>query len=131
MKAAILNGVLGSVLTLFIGQRYLGLSTSELVLMLGVANLSGLISLLLTLQIQRTQLYIRLPVVGFIKGWSVLLALFLIFLVPFFESLRDIKTLAVLLLPLGMSLGFSIIVFGPIQDFLVRYRYQQEKLRKK
>ena len=111
MKAAILNGVLGSALTLFIGQNYFGLSTQELLAILGMANLSGLIALLVTLQIQRTRFYTQLSGPGFIKGWSILMSLFLILLVPFFDSLQNPRTLAALIFPLGMSLGFSIIVF--------------------
>jgi hypothetical protein len=131
MKAALLNGILGSALTLFLGQTYLGIPWMDLLPTLFLANVAGLISLLLTLQIQRTKLYAQIPVKGFLKSWGFLISIFLMLLVPISKPLQEVRHLALLFLPLGMSLGFCILVFGPIQDFLVRYRYQQEKLRKK
>ena len=131
MKAAIFSGVLGSALTLFLGESYLGIHWIDLVPTLILANGVGLISLILTLQIQRTRLYSQIPIPGFLKSWALIISLFLMLLVPISKPLQSIHHLSVLLFPLSMSLGFCMIIFGPIQDFIVRYRYQQEKLRKK
>lgn len=131
MKAAIFSGVLGSALTFFLGESYLNIPWIDLVPTLFLANVMGLISLILTLQIQRTRLYSQIPVPGFLKSWALIVGLFLMLLVPISKPLQNVSSLLILLFPLGMSLGFCILVFGPIQDFIVRYRYQQEKLRKK
>ncbi len=127
MKAALLNGFLGSLFTLFVGTRYLNLDAEDLWVCITASNLGAFVALLVTLQFEKSELFKRIPIHSTLKTWSTLSFIYLSILFALAPHLLDLQNFAVLILPLIFSTGFSIIVFGPIQDQIVRRKQQAEK----
>ena len=127
MKAALLNGFMGFWLTLLISRGSLQLELSDALLSLFASNFAGLVALVLTLRIERRLERFKIWLNRSFVTWSVLITLYFSILLACAPVLREGKVLLSLLLPLILSTGFSLIVFGPIQDFLVR-REQRNQL---
>jgi hypothetical protein len=120
MTAALINGLLGFALTYAIGTHFLDLSSGEVLLSFLASNVSGFISVLLTLQAERTPWIRKRWLNRSLKTWALIISLYLSIMVALSPALRDFHTLVYLFIPLLLSTGFAILAFGPVQDFLVR-----------
>jgi hypothetical protein len=114
-----MNGMIGLGLALLIGSR-LGFDLRDSLFCIFVSNLAALVSLLTTLQAERTQWLRKFVLNRSLKTWSVLLFVYFGILFFFCPMLRDGKTFLLMIVPLVLATGFSILVFGPIQDRIVR-----------
>jgi hypothetical protein len=120
MIAAVINGSVGVILTIILGTEVLHLNFNDLILCLAASNLAALISVLTTLHAEKV-LWIRQRWLNrSAKTWALLVSLYFGILLAASPSLRNIQSLIYLALPLILSTGFAILVFGPIQDFIVR-----------
>ncbi len=126
MKAAIFNGLLGTFLSLAAGIQILNLSWYDILLCVLSSNLAALISLLGTLQIEKTSWFKKPKIPSAIKTWSILMSLYLGMILNMSPPLQTFQNFAVLILPLVLSTGFSILLFGPLQDQLVRRQQRRE-----
>jgi hypothetical protein len=127
MKAAIFNSLLGSFLSLLSGLQILNLKWDEVLLCVLCSNLAALVALLGTLQIEKTKWFKKPRIHNTLKAWLILGAIYLGILVSLSAPLQTFQNFAVLILPLILSTGFSIIVFGPIQDQLVRRQQRRQR----
>jgi hypothetical protein len=111
------NGILGGVAAAWLGSHELGLSTGQIVQCLFATNLAGLLALVVT-TLQGARLgRIRSKVMsGALRTWTVFLIVYFGTLVGVGTPLRDGRTFGWLVLPLILHAGFSILLFGPIQD---------------
>jgi len=117
MISALLNGIVGLSLSILVGTQALNLTLVDSLRCVLSSNIAGLFALLTTLQAER---FLKPWLNRSLKTWALLLILYLGGLIATAPVLRDSKTLVYLLFPLILSTGFSILVFGPIQDRLVR-----------
>jgi hypothetical protein len=126
MKSAILNGTLGLALSLGIGTRLLNLDASNILMAVVAANLGAVLGLLLTLQAEKVS-WIRTKLLNrSLKTWSFMILIFLGVLLSIAPVMRDPHVLAYLIFPLVLSTGFGILIFGPIQDQIVRRQQRKE-----
>jgi hypothetical protein len=123
-----MNGLIGLGLTFGIGTGVLNLSTPDLLLCSFVSILAGLISLLLTLQVEKIPAIRKNWLNRSLKTWTFLVSLYGGILLALAPPSRDFNSLKYLIFPLILQTGFSIILFGPIQDELVK-RQQRKALR--
>lgn len=119
MKSAIISGTVGCVLSWFVGTHFAGLSEFDVVRSIAAANVSGLVSLLITLWAERIPALKRGLLSRGYKTWALIATLYLSMMVTLVPALRDPQALALLFLPNVLTTGFAILVFGPIQDALV------------
>lgn len=129
MRVAFSNGIIGSIISFFLGISYLGLSPLEVLQCLGAANFASLISVLVTLTAERAKWIPNTRYFRTTKTWSLLVILYCSILIGLAPPLRETRNLTILFLPLLLSTGFAILVFGPIQDSIVR-RQQRKELQK-
>lgn len=115
-----MNGLIGSGLTLLVGFYELGMGLDETLLSILASNVAAVIALLVTLRTQRLSWVVKQVHFRTLKTWTFTLAVFLGIAVSLSPPLRDVHRLLILALPLALSTGFGIIVFGPIQDSFVR-----------
>jgi hypothetical protein len=119
MIAAFVFGMMGLSVSLWVGITYIGLTAGSVFYLVFVSNITGLISLLSTLQIEKMGWLRRMPVRGTFKAWLILGSLYFGILFGLCPQLRSLRPFMLLAIPLISSSGFSMILFGPIQDCLV------------
>ncbi len=126
MKAAILSGLLGSFLSTAAGLRILNLSWDEVLFCIFSSNVAALIGLTLTLQIEKTSWFKKPKIPSALKTWSLLVAFYLGISVILATPLQSVDGFFILVLPLILSTGFSLVLFGPIQDYLIRRQQRKD-----
>ncbi|MFZ9594639.1 MAG: hypothetical protein ACO3A2_01020 [Bdellovibrionia bacterium] len=127
MTAAFITGLLATVVCLWIGLQNLGLSASTLLQAILVSNGVGLISIFFTLRVIRKLPPLKSGNLGLIRAWMILVSVYLTLFKAFCPSLGSLESFFSLIFPLILTNGFSILIFGPIQDYLVRL--EQKKRR--
>jgi hypothetical protein len=131
MKAAIFNALLGTLLSLAAGLEILHLDWPTILLCVFTSNLSLFVALLGSLQIEKLAWFKKIPLHGAIKTWTVLTLLYVGLAVSLSAPLQNSKNFLVLVLPLILSAGVGILLFGPVQDQLVRRQQRKELTFKK
>lgn len=119
MIVALVNGLIGLGLALLVGNR-LGFDLGDSLFCLFVSNLAAVVSLLTTLKAERTQWLKKFVVNRSLKTWSLLLIVYFGILFTFCPMLRDSRKFLLMSVPLILATGFGIVIFGPIQDRIVR-----------
>jgi hypothetical protein len=118
--------LIGVLLTFWVGFHFFQLATEDILRGLIWANLAALISLLLTLKMEKIA-WVRSHLLNrSLKTWLLLSSTYCGILLWGCSFLRSGIIFVTLFLPLLLSTGFAILIFGPIQDFLVR-RQQMRK----
>ena len=128
MKAALLNGFIGSWLTLWIARGMYDFEISEAILCISISNLAGLVALVSTLQIERSLESLKGWLNRSFVTWTLLVVFYFTILLSLAPLLRNPVILISLLFPLVLSTGFAMILFGPIQDYLVRRQQIRKSL---
>lgn len=128
MRSALTLGTLGVLLLFGFGMGLLHWSAEECGRALGITLISGLISPLIILQGERFRILRRSIFRNGYITWVVFVILFFGLIWVFGpEALRSLNAMLWMALPLSLSTGFSIIVFGPVQDSLVRTRQKRQR----
>jgi hypothetical protein len=125
MICAFTNGMVGVISSLVVGIFVLQLPLSEILVCLVASNISGFLTVLTTLQAERTPWIRKNCLNRSLKTWTFFLSLYFGILLSLAPVLRNATSFLYLILPLILSTGFSIIAFGPVQDFLVRRQQQK------
>lgn len=120
MKTALLFGFLGTLLSLLSGVHLIQLDGETILLGIFLSNCGALFALITTLQLEKMLFFKNLPLPGPLKSWSTLTLVYLGSLAPFLTQLPHLTDFWILILPLILSSGFSLLFFGPIQDGIVR-----------
>lgn len=129
MIIALINGIIGLTLSIYLGTEILDLSLLSSLNCVLAANIAGFTSLLFTLKAEKTSWIKKYLLNRTLKTWGFLSIIFFGILFIFEPNLKNFKILSYLILPLILSTGFMIVLFGPIQDALQR-REQKEKVKK-
>lgn len=119
MVSALICTVLGGISATLLGLN-LGLSFEEILIAIGASNLGGILALAATQFGARVSWVKRVLLRGGLGTWLVFLTVYFGTELTISEPLRDLRTWAVLVIPLIFSAGLSILFFGPIQDAIVR-----------
>lgn len=120
MIAALVNGLVGLGICLGIGLNLLHMGIGDIFISVLASNLASLLSLLVTLHAERIP-WIKENILNrSLKTWGLLSCSYLGLLICLAPPLRQSPHFFYLLAPLVLSTGFAILLFGPIQDFLVR-----------
>jgi hypothetical protein len=132
MTLAFINGWIGLGLSLWIGRGVLDLDYSEIFLSVGASNLAALVALLVTLRAERVEWIKKNFLSRSFKTWALLTGIYFSILLSISPTLRSMENLVWLFPSLVLSVGFIIIIFGPIQDHFVRQRQKMahEPIRK-
>ena len=126
---AILCGIIGSVLTFWIGAG-LGLSVPEMLLCLAATSVACVVSGILTLQAERLPWLKARVLRGGFRTWTLLAVLYFGTLAAVAEPLRRGEILIRLAFPLILATGFAIQwAFGPLQDRIVRRQQRRLEAR--
>lgn len=120
MKSAIISGTIGWVLSWYIGTAFVGLTTPEALWTAAAANVAAPIALLMTLWAERRPGAKKGWLRGALRTWALITVLYLSMMVTIAPPLRSVEALAWLFLPNLWSTGFGILVFGPMQDWVLR-----------
>lgn len=126
MIIALINGLIGLTLSIYIGTEVLDLSLLSSLNCVLAANIAGFTSLFCTLKAEKNRWIKRYLLNRILKTWIFLVFIFFGILFVVEPNLKNLKTLIYLLLPLILSTGFMIILFGPIQDALQRGQRKRE-----
>jgi hypothetical protein len=129
MLSAFLCGTLGCAIGLWLGTQVLGLSPASSLRMLVAANVSGIVSVLTITNIQWVPAVKRLFLTNIKKTWVVFLAMSVGIAYALSPPDVSLKAFAWMLGPMFLSGGYCIIIFGPIQDRIVRYRQRKQRRR--
>lgn len=130
MITALANGIIGVLLSFYIGYTYLDLNLADISACLLAANIAALGSLLVTLKAEKYAWIRKHLLTRAAKAWAFLLVLFFGVLLGLTPVLRETRTLLYLFVPLTLSTGFAILFFGPLQDYFVRRAQKKAKKRK-
>ena len=114
-----MNGIIGLALCLGLGMEFFGLTSGDALFCVLVSNIAAFISVLITLKAEKTPWLSKRVLNHTLKTWALLVCCYLSILLGAAPVLREPRILAYLFIPLVLSTGFAIIVFGPIQDQLV------------
>jgi putative effector of murein hydrolase LrgA (UPF0299 family) len=120
MRSALFNGTLGAALAWFVGTKILDLTLADVGLCLIAAQVAGLLALFVTLQTAKVPFLRKNVVNRSLKTWALLLLVFFGTVVLLAPPTRELRNGLWMTIPLVLSTGFCIVLFGPIQDFLVR-----------
>ncbi len=128
MVAAVV-ACLGVVLSWYLGTTVLGWSDVSVFLGIVASNFAGMVALLSTLNLEKTR-WIRTHVLrGSLQTWGLFLTLYFGLLLGLTPGLREMHPFLVEIFPLIMTTGFTILIFGPIQDRLVAADQRRQRLR--
>ncbi len=118
MIVALTNGIIGLGLSLVLGNR-LGFELGDSLYFVLVSTLAGLVALTTTLQAEKNAWLKKFLLNRSLKTWALLLVLYFGSLLTFCPLLREGRTFLLMAIPLVLTTGFSILLFGPIQDGIV------------
>jgi putative effector of murein hydrolase LrgA (UPF0299 family) len=104
------------------------LTLAEIVISILASNIAALLALLLTLRAEKVRWLVKVWMNRSLKTWSLTVTIYFLTLLSLSPVLRNWSILGPMILPLLLSTGFAMIVFGPIQDQLVR-KEQRKKQR--
>ena len=128
MVAAFINGLVGLGLCFAIGIRSLEMPFEDILLSILVSNFAALVSLLATLKAEKNPWLAKVWLSNIGKTWSFLAVLYFGILLLLVPPLRSVERMLYLMLPLMLSTGFAILIFGPIQDELVKRQQKRAQL---
>ena len=123
-----INGIVGVGLTLVL-SHYLGWSVLEGLRACVVSIAAGLVAVLVVLKGERIPKVKRTLLRGGLRTWVVFLSLYLAPQFILLPQLRSWDTWKVLAFPLVMATGFTILIFGPIQDRIVARSQRRQKAK--
>lgn len=128
MFSALLTATLGVLAALAVG-RYIGLDASDVLRALLASNIAGFLAVLGVVNLQYVSLIKRFLMRGISGTWVFFLATYCVLTWALGPAGWGLAEYAPLSVPLVMSCGFSIVVFGPLQDAAVRRRQQKTRSR--
>ena len=126
MKAALINGLTGLFGSFGVGLYVLGMSVSDIIVCIIAAMIASLVAMISALKLVKLYPSAKKPNTRLVRAWCILVSIYLVILFLLAPPLRNSQSFLYLIFPLILTSGFSILVFGPIQDYLV-----SEEQRKK
>jgi hypothetical protein len=122
------NGFLGAASAWLVGTRVLGLEDVEALRCVGASNAAGMAALLVTMQAERTVWVRRRLLTRGLYTWVLFLSTYFGMLLALAPALRSGRTFLILIFPVILSTGFTILAFGPIQDRIVARQQRRRVL---
>lgn len=122
MLTALLFGVSGLILSWVVGSKFLAFDLVQVLKCIGASNASGLATVLLVLELERLPWVKKHLFTRVATTWFFFYLFYFAGMLALSSELRSIKNLLFMLIPVILSNGFCIIVFGPIRDWMIRRR---------
>jgi hypothetical protein len=119
MKAAFLFATLGTALTWYLATQVLGWDWTFVPRGVFVANLAGFSSLLSTLAMERNPAAKATIVKNTLRTWSFITLYYMGVFCVLLPEMREVRPLAMLFLPLLLTTGIMMPLFGWVQDRLI------------
>ncbi|MEO5970477.1 MAG: hypothetical protein ABIQ95_11170 [Bdellovibrionia bacterium] len=119
MKAALTNGLMGLIGSFGVGLYLLGMTNTDIFICIVASLVASLLSLMFTLNAVKSYPSTKKPNARLVRAWCILISIYLAILFLFAPPIRNAHTFLYLIFPLILTNGFSILIFGPIQDYLV------------
>jgi hypothetical protein len=126
---AYVNGFLGTGLVLILGTQVLQWTIIDSIWAVVAANVAGFLSVIAILRLETFPTMKATLLKGSYRTWIVFSLLILAIVLGVCPPLRNVKAFALLFIPMCMSNGFQMLVFGPIQDRFVRKSQRAAKAR--
>jgi hypothetical protein len=123
-------GVFSSLLSVYLGTRFLGIGPLAVLTMILVANVSGFFAVLAVLGLEQYEWVRRRVIFRGAMAWILFWTLSLGPMYALLPLLRGFRPSLILLLPLIGSCGFMIPLFGMVQDRIVSRRQQRQGQRR-
>jgi hypothetical protein len=122
MIAAWITGVTGALLTLWLGTSYLGLTVSEALMTSLFSEIAAFVAAMITVRATQDQWFGANHFKGGVRTWALVSSIYFLILLGLDPPMRNLTRMAVLFFPLQIGHGFMAMVYGPIQDRIVRSR---------
>src|SRR4051812_23840802 len=119
MLSALINGLVGTALTVGIATQVLGLSLPMAALCIAASNIAGFVGLLVIMRGH----WVR----GTFPTWALFLFTYFGILLSVAEPLRHGHNFAWLIMPVILSCGYAILAYGPVQDRLVARTQRKQR----
>lgn len=119
--ATIAVSVIGILLSFWFGMHELRHTVLEVVWAILAAQLGAVVSLPVTLYIQRSP-KLKFLAKGVFRSWVILSGLYLAILLGVCPWLRDLRSLAWMFVPTFMGVGAVLLIYGPIHDRVIARR---------
>ncbi|MEK6578181.1 MAG: hypothetical protein AABZ55_03055 [Bdellovibrionota bacterium] len=120
MRVAFFNGLVGFSATVIVGIRVLGMTLGQILIVWIISLMAGLISLFSTLAAERNHWLKTQILRGSLLTWGFLVVVYFGILLALAPQMRNVDHLVWLSVPLIAGQGWAIMLFGPIQDRIVR-----------
>jgi hypothetical protein len=127
MLTAVLNGCIGLSLSYGVGLFFLQLSGVDILRSIAASNLAAFVALLLTLKAEQMPWVKRVFLGRSLKTWPFLVMLYFWISLALSPILRDLWILLWMAFPLLLSTGFSLLIFGPVQDYFVARKQRKNR----
>ena len=129
-KSAWIFAVSGTFLTLLLTRSELSESWQRALELVGISNFAGFTALMMTVQLEVVPVVKKRLLNSTLRTWILMSAIYFSILLGFSPELRSLYHLTIFFLPLLLSTGFMMMVFGPLQDQIVGWRWRKRKEKK-
>ena len=113
-------GTLGVFLTYFLCVAHLGLSWKTALLAVLASEVGGFVTLMVVLNLQNIKVIKKWIIPTVSRTWIVFTSIYILVTYAFLPAEIGFRSFLPLIMPLIFSTGFVVILFGPIQDAIVR-----------
>jgi hypothetical protein len=120
--------VIGIAISYFVGTGLLKLTGAQVLNCVWASQVGAFLALLITTRAERVRWIKKHLLNRSLSTWALLTGVYLGCLVALVPALRGWVALATMFCPLFLTNGFAIMVFGPLQDYLVKREQKQNQL---
>ncbi len=122
------SGIFGVLITWYISTRILGFHTAEALRAILSSVIAGWVALYSILRLEHIVVIRKRVFRGSIGTWVVFSSTYFGVLLALIPQIRDLDHFLILVMPLIMTTGITIVSFGPIQDRWVAKRQRRARL---
>lgn len=127
MRFALVGGFAGIAMALAVGNWILNLNAQKIALTVFVSIVAGFFTLLLTLSGERSAWAKKCLLRGSLRTWMFFVSFYVAAMLLFAPPVRSPRAFAWMFVPLMFCNGFSVLMFGPVQDRLIRRHQRKTK----
>lgn len=129
MRTAFLNGMIGSFLVWLLGTSFFNLSFTDVLQCVGASVVAGLACTLITTRAEQRPWIRKNVLTRQRRTWYLFLTVYFSVLLWGAPPVRAVAPFATLVVPLVLCTGFTIMIYGPIQDKLMRRAQRRARRR--
>ena len=129
-KSAWVSALCGTFVTLALNSKWLGSDLPRGLWIVVTSNLAGFFALFSTIQLESIPRVKKSLLKNTFLTWLYIASVYFLIVLTLAPELRGLRSLSVFFLPLLMSTGWMLMGFGPLQDKIVRKRWERNRLKK-